>query len=100
MALTKRDAYRRVRALRQTLESSVAGDPEQEVQGLALPVLDAAFVAARQFLANDDPLAHVATDAVSAEMIEAGEPLRAVDALHVARQLEAALGEPRSGVVL
>lgn len=99
MAMTKRQAYDRVKGLREQLEKIVARDAEQEVQGLALPVVDAAFEAARQFLADDDPLARVATEVVSVDMIESGEPLRAVDALVVAGQLESALFEmPRASV--
>jgi hypothetical protein len=94
MPLSKTEAHRRVKGLRESLELAVKRDPEQEVRGMAVPVTDAAFEAARAHLAADDPLALVATEVVSVDMIEAGEPLRAVDALVVARQLEEALYEP------
>lgn len=66
-------------------------DPEQEVQGLALPVLDACLVAYREFVPTD-PVASAIRDLVSPEAIESGEPVRAVDAALVAGQLAGALG--------
>lgn len=101
MPLTKNEAHRRVAGLRKTLEAMVRRDPEQEVQGMALPVVDACFEAARQHLWEDDPLRRVATEVITPEMIAdaSNEPLRALDALLVAQQLEAALFEmPRARV--
>ncbi len=101
MSLSKSEAHRRVAGLRRTLEGVVKRDPEQEVQGMALPVVDACFEAARQHLKDDDPLRRVATEIITPEMISeaSDEPLRAVDALVVAQQLEDALFEmPRATV--
>lgn len=101
MSLTKSEAHRRVAGLRKVLEDVVKRDPEQEVQGMALPVVDACFEAARHHLKQDDPLRRVATEIITPEMIAeaSDEPLRAVDALVVAQQLEAALFEmPRARV--
>jgi hypothetical protein len=92
--LTKGDAHRRVRQLVDLLRPIVKSDSEQEVTGMAMHVIDAAFEAARTHLADDDPLVRRSLDVISPEMIEAGEPLRALDALIVADQLEAALFEP------
>jgi hypothetical protein len=57
---------------------------------MALPVLDAAIHQAIQALGTD-PVAASVRDVVSAEL-EFDEPIRAVDALLVVKQLEAAIG--------
>ncbi len=98
MALSKKDAHDRVAQLADDLRALQARDPEQEVQGLALPVLDAAFEAARLHLDDDDPLRQVAVNVLSPEMVAAGEPLRAADALVVAGQLKQALYEFQIGI--
>jgi hypothetical protein len=61
-------------------------DPEQEVQGIALPVLDAAIEDIKSAL-GDDPIVRAVAGIISAETIEAGEPIRVVDALLVVEQL-------------
>jgi hypothetical protein len=66
-------------------------DPEQEVQGIALPVLDAVIEAARA-ARPDDPVVQSARGIITPEQIESGEPVRAADALLVAKQLDAAIG--------
>jgi hypothetical protein len=82
----------RVEALIVTLETMIKRDPEQEVRGIALPVLDAAVDDIKAAL-GDDPVVQAVSGIISAETIDAGEPIRAIDALLVARQLDAALGE-------
>ena len=84
-------AKERVVALIHTLETMTKRDPEQEVQGIALPVLDAALEDVKAALPGDPVVAAVA-GIISPETIEAGEPIRAVDALLVAEQLNAAIG--------
>ncbi|WP_151484852.1 hypothetical protein [Streptomyces albicerus] len=85
------DAKRKVEALIQTLEALTKGDPEQEVQGIALPVLDAVIESVRASL-PDDPVVEAVRGIISADQIALGEPVRAADALLVARQLDAAIG--------
>jgi hypothetical protein len=85
------EAKRKVDALITSLESVIGRDPEQEVQGFPLPVLDAVIEGVRQAL-SDDPVVETARGIISPEQIVWGEPVRAVDALLVARQLDAAIG--------
>lgn len=85
------DAKRRVEALIKTLRTLVARDPEQEVRGIALPVLDAALDDIWRVRPND-PVVAAVVEPVSVETIEAGEPLRAADLLVMAEQLDAAIG--------
>jgi len=68
-------------------------DPEQEVQGIALPVLDAAPDAIKQ-ARPDDPVVRSLVDLMSADLIGLGETIRAADMLVVAKQLDAAIGRP------
>jgi hypothetical protein len=85
------EAKHKIVALVETLEVLTKRDPEQEVQGIALPVLDAVIEAARM-ARPDDPVVQAARGIISPEQIEAGEPVRAADALLVAKQLDAAIG--------
>jgi hypothetical protein len=84
-------AKHKIVALVETLESLTKRDPEQEVQGIALPVLGAVFEAVRTAL-PDDPVVEAVRDIVSPEQVASGEPVRAADALLVAKQLDAAIG--------
>jgi hypothetical protein len=86
------DAKRRVEALIESLEVLTKRDPEQEVQGIALPVLDAALEAIKQ-AKPDDPVVRSLVELMSADFIGAGEPIRAADMLVVAKQLDAAIGK-------
>lgn len=85
------DAKRRVQALIGTLKTLIQRDPEQEVQGIAIPVLDAALTAIKQ-ARPDDPVVLALAELVSADMIGSGDPIRAADMLVVAEQLDAAIG--------
>jgi hypothetical protein len=85
------DAKRRVEALIRSLGALTARDPEQEVQGLAVPVTDAALEAIKQSK-PDDPVVVTLVDLFSADIIGAGQPIRAADMLIVAEQLDAAIG--------
>lgn len=89
-------AKRHVQALIGSLRTLVARDPEQEVQGFALPVLDAALRIVKDSM-PDNPVVVALVDLFSAEFIGAGEPVRAADMLVIAEQLDAALGEPLPG---
>lgn len=87
------DASRRVKALIETLQIMSMSDPEQEVQGIALPVLDATLAEIKRAI-GPDPVVDTIEDIISPEVIDRGEPVRAIDALLVAKQLDAAIGRP------
>jgi hypothetical protein len=80
-----------IEALVETLQALTKRDPEQEVQGIALPVLDAVIESVRAAL-PDDPVVKAVRGIVSPEQIALGEPIRAAEALLVAKQLDAAVG--------
>ena len=84
-------AKARVLALIKTLTVMSQRDPEQEVRGIAVPVLDAAVEDVKAAL-GDDPIVSAIAGIISAETIAEGEPIRAIDALFVAEQLDAAIG--------
>jgi len=86
----QRDAWRKVDALVTTLAQLMERDPEQEVQGIAVPVLAEVMELARSFV-PDDPVVAVIQNIISPEFIEADMSVRAADALLVAIQLRTAL---------
>jgi|SRR5680860_257481 len=65
-------------------------DAEQEVTGIAVPVLEALLEACKEFVA-DDPVVLAIDGLVTPESVESGS-LRALDAALVVHQLAAALG--------
>ena len=66
-------------------------DPEQEIQGIALPVLAEVIELARSFV-SDDPVVGAIERIFSADFIsEPDANVRAADALVVATQLRTAL---------
>lgn len=81
----------RIVALIETLERVVQRDPEQEVLGMAVPVLDACIEDVKAAVA-DDPVVRAVAGVISPDAIALGEPVRAVDALLVAKQLDAVIG--------
>jgi hypothetical protein len=85
------DARFRVRALRDRLVKISDRDPEQEVRGIALPVVDAVLAAAREHVKEGDPVLDAISGLITPESVAEGEPIRAVDALVVADQLLEAL---------
>lgn len=87
------EAKRRVQALIKSLSTLVGRDPEQEVQGIAIPVLAASLEAIKD-AKPDDPVVKALVDLMSADFIGAGETIRAADMLVVAEQLDAAIGRP------
>jgi hypothetical protein len=82
---------RQIESLVQTLEQLTKRDSEQEVQGIALPVLDASIEGVRAVLPGN-PIVEAVRGIISPEQIASGEAIRAADALLVARQLDAAIG--------
>ena len=83
-------AKERVEALIRTLRATVDQDGEQEVRGIAVPVLNAVVEEIKVAL-RDDPVVRTVSDVISPEAAAAGEPIRAVDALLIAEQLDAAI---------
>ena len=83
---------RQIQSLVQTLEQLTKRDPEQEVQSFALPVLDAVIESVRA-VRPGNPIVEAVRGIISPEQIAMGEPIRAADALLVARQLDAAIGD-------
>jgi hypothetical protein len=90
-------ARRRLVALISSMRTLTARDPEQEIQGNALAVVDATISSVRE-VRPDDPVVMSMVDLLSPERVGSGEPVRAADVLVVAEQLLAALGpEPVGG---
>ncbi len=85
------DALGRLYTLSAHLGEISKRDPEQEVRGMALPVMDAVIVAAREHVPPGDPVLATITDVISPESVAAGEPVRAIDALLVVNQLASIL---------
>src|SRR5438270_9899747 len=84
------DIYRRIDALTCDLRRLVERDPEQEVLGMALPVIDAVLAYARSVLPGD-PVVGAVGEVISADNIGLGEPMRAAELLLVASQLREAV---------
>jgi hypothetical protein len=84
------EAYRKVDELVRTLRRLTERDPDQEVQGIAVPVLDAVIALARTCV-PDDPVVSRMEDAVSPRLVIEDDPVRAADALVAAEQLRVAL---------
>jgi hypothetical protein len=82
---------RQITALIESLTILVNRDPEQEVRGMALPVLDAVIATIRD-LYPSNPTVQAVADVISPDQIALGEPIRAADALVVAKQLDAVIG--------
>ena len=76
-----------LRQLHSDLETLVDRDPEQEVRGPALTLVDLVTAEARNNLPEGSTLGSQITELISVELIEIGEPLRAADALIVVGQL-------------
>ncbi len=78
------------------LERISERDPEQEVTGIAVPVLDALLTACKAFV-PDDPVVRAIDGLITPQAVESGS-LRAVDAALVVGQLAIALGPERMHV--
>jgi hypothetical protein len=83
--------------LQTSLRLIVKKDSEQEVRGMAIPVLDAALGMVRQAL-GDNPIVTAVGGVISVETIEAGEPLRASDVLLVVDMFLGALPTPTPSI--
>jgi hypothetical protein len=86
-----REAQTAVISLHQQVASIAGKDSEQDIRGMALPVMDAVVRAARQFVHLDDPILDSIEDVISPEAVQRGEPIRATDAQLVLWQLHLAL---------
>jgi hypothetical protein len=83
-----RDALAQVRQLSESLRRINEKDPEQEVLGMAIPVVDAVLQAAREHLSVGDPLLAAVRDVMSPETVTHGEPVRVLEVLLVVEQLQ------------
>jgi hypothetical protein len=91
------EAKRSIQAVISSTRALIQRDPEQEIQGIALAVADAAIEAVKA-AKPDDPILQSTASIYSADQIGSGDPVRAADLLFVAEQLDAALGpEPIGG---
>lgn len=75
------------------MEALIQRDPEQEICGIAIKVVDAVIAEFRAQLPND-PIVLATSELFSVDHIERGESVRAADVLVVAHQLEAVVGPP------
>ncbi|WP_147376304.1 hypothetical protein [Micromonospora radicis] len=85
------EAKRQIEALVETLSELCRRNPEQTVQGIALPILDAVLESVQSVRPND-PVVKAARGVLRPEQLAAGEPVRVVDALVVAKQLSESIG--------
>jgi len=90
MTLNRDAARKRAWMLYRDLQQIAQRDPEQEVTGIAVPVLDALLEACKELVA-DDPVVRAIDGLVTPQSVEGGS-LRALDASLVVGQLAAALG--------
>lgn len=82
------EARQRLTTLMLRLEKISDRDAEQEVRGIALPVIDAILNASRSLLKPGDKVGEVVRDLISPEAVADGDgEVRAVDALVVVEQL-------------
>jgi hypothetical protein len=82
-------ARRRLITLRSRLDEITKRDPEQEVRGMAIPVVDAVINGSRSAIPDDDEVGRVVRDLIDPDAVAAGEidAVRAVDLIHVVDQL-------------
>ena len=80
------------------LRRIVDREPEQDVRGLAIPVLDALLGEAKEFL-GDDPIVDRVEDIISPQAVASGDTIRAVDVLLVVRMLLDRIDRPPMDVV-
>lgn len=85
------EASRRLHGLRDSLQVPIRRDSEQEVQGMAVPVVAAALNDIKA-AKPEDPVVQSVLDLFSAEQIGAGDSIRAADLLVVVDQLASAIG--------
>lgn len=68
------DARFRVRALRDQLKDITVRDPEQEVRGLALPVIDSILTEARKNIMPSDPVIDAITGLITPQRLWRANP--------------------------
>jgi hypothetical protein len=86
------EAKKRVTALIEALTTVLREDPDAKVQGLALPVLHAVIETIKDGAGRDNPVVQSAAAVISADTVASGDPIRAADALIVARILDGEIG--------
>lgn len=86
------DAKKRVGALIDALTTVLKEDPDEKVQGMALPVLHAVIEAIKDGVGRDNEVVLSTAGVVSPDAIASGAPIRAADALIVARILDGEIG--------
>ena len=84
------EARVRAWALYRQLDKITERDAEQEVTGIAVPIIDALLMACRAYV-PDDPVAQAVDGLMTPEAVE-DRQLRALDAALVIQQLALALG--------
>ncbi|HEV2756835.1 MAG TPA: hypothetical protein VG318_13795 [Actinomycetota bacterium] len=89
--MNESEVRREIQELILALETLVERDPEQEMHGRAVLDFDAVILSTKQVLLNRRD-ANAITDAISAEAVAHGEPIRAADALVTAHRLQAWIG--------
>lgn len=80
----------RIVSLIETLEMAVKKSTDTDIRGIAVPVLEAVLSELKSILPND-PVVQ-ATASTYLHQIETDTYVRAIDALLVAKQLDAAIG--------
>jgi hypothetical protein len=86
------EAKKRVTALIEALATIVKEEPDEKVQGMALPVLHSVIDAIKDGIGRDNSVVQSAAGVISPDAIASGEPIRAADALIVARILDGEIG--------
>jgi hypothetical protein len=84
-------SWRQANELHATLVTLYELDHEQELTGIAVPVLDACIADLKTALVEGDPVLAPIKDVISVEAIEAGDPIRVADALFVVAALRSRL---------
>jgi hypothetical protein len=86
------EAKKRVTTLIEALATILREDPDDKVQGMALPVLHSVIEAIKDGIGRDNPVVQSTAGVISAEAIASGDAIRAADALIVARILDGEIG--------
>jgi len=96
MSAALHELLAQLRQLYEDLFAVIDRDPEQEILGVALPVVDGVMSAAREALTaagTTTGLTARMVDLISPPTVEAGVPIRALDTWIVVGQVLAALGD-------
>lgn len=87
-----------LRQLHTDLKSLIEHDPEQELQGPALPLADKVLREAKEALLPESTVREQVEDLISPAQVERGESLRAADVLVAVGQLLASVRHYRGDV--